>query len=35
MPDSARIKNIKSTWVEQTTVGKNCYLTGRGSSYGT
>ena len=26
---------IKSTWIETTTSGKSCFLTGRGSNYGT
>eukprot|EP00347_Sterkiella_histriomuscorum_P004425 403360507 len=33
--DSSRVKNIKSSWVEQTTSINSCFLNGRGSSYGT
>jgi len=35
MPDSSRVKNIKSSWIESTVSSKNCFLSGRGSSYGT
>lgn len=33
--NTSKAKEIKSNWVDQTTSGKSCFLTGRGSTYGT